>query len=92
MYVIDPYVVVLSRLYVIYGSHYDHDMITTMNTQFDDPIPSEVSKHEHQATALRKAIQAARNAGVGHVTFQMEAAGHAGHRGIGARPFLKNEG
>ena len=40
---------------------------------------SEVSKHEHQAAALRKAIQAARNAGVGHVTFQMEA----GHRGIG---------
>lgn len=34
-----------------------------------------VSKHEHQAAALRKAIQAARNAGVGHVTFQMEVFG-----------------
>ena len=41
---------------------------------------SEVSKPEHQASALRCAIQAARRAGVGHVTFQMEAGGLGKHR------------
>jgi hypothetical protein len=55
-------------------------MITTIFSPNSLTKFSEVSKHEHQAAALRKAIQAARNAGVGHVTFQMEA---AGHRGIG---------
>jgi len=34
-----------------------------------------VSKHDHQATALRQAIQAAKRAGVGHVTLQMEVFG-----------------
>ena len=34
-----------------------------------------VSKQDHQVAALRQAIQAAKRAGVGHVTFQMEVFG-----------------